>query len=377
MDILTVSLGRNILKSGSRERIRMEGYAEYVNTLHIIVLTRKHHGFRTEEHEKNLHLYPTNSSSRFMMLIDAFFIGKKIIREMDSSSVVISAQDPLEIGWFCWLLARVTQTRLHIQVHGDYFSSNAWVHGSPLRYIRRFFARILLQRVSAVRVVSERIKKSLVQSGVANERITVLPIRPELEAFLQMKHDNTPPETCTFLYVGRLAEEKDIFRILKSFKMLYAKYPAIRLRLVGDGEKKADVLDFIQREHLNAVVTLTPWTEDVPACMAKADVFLLASKHEAYALTLIEAMAVGLPIVTTDVGCVGEILKDDEQGVVVKEKSVASYTWGMERMITDSAFRKQCGEAGKRTAQKIAETSFSDYAHSWAKSIGMSVPREV
>ncbi len=377
MDVLTISLGRNILKSGSRERIRMQGYAEHLQTLHIIVLTRKSHGFGSEVHEKNLHLYPTNSSCRLMMLVRAFFIGRKIIREAKSSSFVVSAQDPLEIGWCCWLLSRFRNTYLHIQVHGDYFSSPAWVGGSYIRYIRRVLARILLRSVPAIRVVSLRIKQSLVAQGIPTERITVLPIRPELESFLEapcVARGSTP---LTFLSLGRLSPEKDIPRIVRAFEVLHKTYPEARLRIVGEGSERSVIETLIASQASAASIELVSWTDNVPKEMSNADVFLLASKHEAYALTLIEAMATGLPIVTTDVGCVGEVVKDRVHGIVVAEESDIAYAKGMEEMYANTVFRKSCGEQGKITAEKIGAVSMNDYAHSWAKSISMSAHGEV
>jgi glycosyltransferase involved in cell wall biosynthesis len=373
MDVLTISLGRNILKSGSRERLRMHGYAEHLHSLHIIVLTRTCHGFTSEVHEGNLHLYPTNSLCRPMMLIDAFFKGRKIIQKEGGRSFIVSAQDPLEIGWFSWFLTMLTHTHLHVQVHGDYFSSPAWVGRSILRYVRRALALHLLRGVSEIRVVSERIKKSLIARGIEKDRITVLPIRPELEAFLQINRPTPVSSRCSFLYVGRLAEEKDIFRIVDAFKMLYATTPTVRLRIVGDGEEKADVLDFIKKEHLDDVITLIPWTEDVPSCMAEADVFLTASKHEAYGLTIVEAMASGLPVVTTDVGCVGEVFTDGIHGIVVREVGLMPYVHAMEKMAHDESFRTTCGMKGRQTVATLVNDSPEGYIRAWVDSMARAV----
>src|SRR3989338_2725903 len=130
MDVLTISLGRNILKNGSREHERMRGYSKYLEALHIVVLTRREHGYSKEIHDGCLHVYPTNSKSRFQMLIDAYIISRRIAKQVRNTPLIISAQDPLEIGWLCVLLLKIKNTRLHVQVHGDYFSSEGWVGNS-------------------------------------------------------------------------------------------------------------------------------------------------------------------------------------------------------------------------------------------------------
>lgn len=369
MEVLTISLGRNILKQGSREYVRMQGYAKHLEALHVVVLTRREHGYTEVVHEGNLHLYPTNSLSRILMLWDAFFISRKIAKETRREPLVISAQDPLEIGWLCALLSRLRGTRLHVQVHGDYFSGAGWVGSSWTRRLRRRVALFLLRHAPHIRVVSERIKKTLVVCGVPAERMTVLPIRPEIESFLATSREMHTDAPCTFLYVGRLAEEKDIPRILRAFVRVHGAYPATRLRIVGDGEMKNDIVSLISALHVSDAVSLVPWTEDVPNEMVNADIFLLASLHEAYALTLVEAMATGLPIITTDVGCVGEVVVDGVQGIVVYEDGVAPYASAMERMVTDIPLRKSCGRAGKEAARALARVSADQYAQAWVTAL--------
>ncbi len=375
MHILTISLGRNILKAGSRERLRMQSYAKHTTSLTIIVLTRTSHGYRDAVHEGNLHIYPTNSRMRLLMLFDAYRIGRESILKQHGEPVVISAQDPLEIGWLSWLLSLMRHTKLHIQVHGDYFSSNAWVQGSIVRRIRRFGAYLLIRKVSAVRVVSKRIAQSLEKIGIAEDRITVLPIRPELEVFLKTERSERSVPPYVFLYIGRLAPEKDTLRILHAFTELHKIYPDTCLRMVGDGEERSTIESYINQHHLHDSVTLLPWTENVAEEMASADVFLLASKHEAYALTLIESLAVGTPVITTDVGCVGEVVEDGVHGIVVRDGGIMSYVDAMKRMISDESFRLSCGKAGRTTVRELEASQSSEaYARAWVTAVLRACP---
>lgn len=367
MDVLTISLGRNTLKHGSRERERMHLYAQYLNAFHVVVLTRKEHGFESVVHENNLYLYPTNSRSRIMMLWDAYVIGRRIAKQKRTESLVISAQDPLEMGWLCWFLSWIENTKLHIQVHGDYFNGEAWVGGSLARRLRRRAALVLLRRTPRIRVVSERIRKSLIQKGIASGKITVLPIRPEIESFLRTPHVFKENPPYTFLYVGRLVPEKNISRMLRAFAELHSEHPQTHFRIVGDGEENESITATVKSLGLQDSVSLVSWTENVPSEMAKADVFLLASKHESYGLVLVEAMATGLPIVTTDVGCVGEVVHDGVHGIVVSEDDVAVYAQAMERMVTDMEFRRSCGAEGRKTAQILARTTTDEYAETWVR----------
>lgn len=371
MHVLTISLGRNILRTG-REQERMKLYARHLEQLSIIVLTRKKHGFTDAVHEGNLSVYPTNSGNRFMMLVDAFRIGIRILRKDITLTRVVSAQDPLLIGWFSWMLSRMSGAHFHVQVHGDYFGGG-WGERSLFRRVQLFFVLALLRRAPAIRVVSERIKSSLVTRGISAERITVLPIRPELEDFLPHTHvvRATPPYT--FLFLGRLAPEKDIPRIMRAYALVYKEHPEAHMRIVGEGSEKEKLTTLAESLGLHDAITFLPWTSDVPKVMEEADIFLLASKHEAYALTLIEAMAVGLPMVTTDVGCVGEVVLDGVHGLVVRESGDTVYADAMLRLYANAQLEEQFGKAGKVTARAIADTTPDAYAEAWVTAITRAV----
>jgi hypothetical protein len=100
----------------------MRQYAEHLDGYHLIILTRKQRWVYIEEvHEGSLHLYPTTvlihdrDALYRILLIARKIIGRK------KAPWVVTAQDPLEIGWLSFLIAKVMKVRLHVQVHGDYF----------------------------------------------------------------------------------------------------------------------------------------------------------------------------------------------------------------------------------------------------------------
>lgn len=365
--VVTIGLARNILREG-REQERMKLYAKHLERLSIIVLTRKEHGFTRVVQDGKLYVYPTNSHNRFMMLVDAFRMGFQILHEDIETRQIVSAQDPLLIGWFSWLLAKVTRVQFHVQVHGDYFGGG-WSGHSPLRHIQLFFALVLLRRTPAIRVVSERIKTSLTERGIKAEKISILPIRPELESFLSFTHVVRIIPPYTFLFIGRLAPEKDIARIVRAFALMHAQHPEARLRIVGEGSEREHIEELIVSLQITDAVALLPWTDDVPKEMSTADIFLLASKHEAYALTLVEAMAVGLPLITTDVGCVGEVVEDGVHGVVVYEEGDRAYAEAMLRLYTDADLQAKYGRAGKEIARTLAMTSPEAYVDAWVTAL--------
>ena len=364
MEIVTLSIGRNILKSGSHDRTRMTLYAKHLNALHIIILSRYEHEYADDIHEGNLHLYPTNSRSRFTMVIDAGRIAYRILKTRTATECTLTAQDPLELGLLSYLLSRSTKVPYTVQVHGDYYSPE-WSEGSVIRKMRRRIIPFVLRHASKVRVVSERIRRSLEAIGISDSTMGVLPVRPVLELFLRATR--TRPEGSPFvvLTASRFATEKNIPFLIRAFKTLHERHPDTVLRITGSGNERERIEAAITSCGLKKVVTILPWTEHIEIEMANADVFALASLHESYGLVLIEALASGTPVVTTDVGCVGEVIQDGVHGHVIAVNDTEVYEKALIDMYEDVEFRKRAGQAGRKLALRLATQNEEEYAKKW------------
>jgi glycosyltransferase involved in cell wall biosynthesis len=339
-------------------------YAKYVNELHIIVLTLRSHRFSETVHEGNLHLYPTASRNRLFMLIDAFRTAYRVLKS-STEPTTITAQDPLELGLLSLILSRVTSTPFSVQVHGDYYSPY-WAMGSFARRARRRLIPSVLARADKVRVVSARVRDSLVARGIRKKNdMTILPIRPELESFLKATRTRSKEDVFTVLTASRLAPEKNTPLLIRAFAKLHAVHPDAHLRIVGEGSERARIESTIKEHCLSNYVTIVPWTNDISTEMANADVFALASLHESYGLVLLESLAAGVPVVTTDVGCVGEVVKNGEHGLVVPVGETESFADALVRMYEDEDFRTQAAMRSRAVGVAYSQHSEDEYAKKW------------
>jgi len=111
------------------------------------------------------------------------------------------------------------------------------------------------------------------------------------------------------LYVGRLAKEKNISRLLDAFKVVQKKYKSINLHIVGDGEKMQDVITKIKNENIkNVIIHGSILHGKITDVYNKCDIFISPSDSESFGNTLLEAMNFGLPIVATDIPAYREVL---------------------------------------------------------------------
>ena len=106
----------------------------------------------------------------------------------------------------------------------------------------------------------------------------------------------------TISTVGRLDPVKNQALLLKAFKRVLDNYPSARLKIVGDGSEKEKLTKLAQELSITSTVDFLGYREDVKEQLVSSDVFVLSSHYEAMPMTILEAMAVGVPVVTTDVG---------------------------------------------------------------------------
>lgn len=158
------------------------------------------------------------------------------------------------------------------------------------------------------------------------------------------------------LFVGRLGPEKNLDFLLRSFTGAIQAYDHLRLVLIGGGPERENLEDWVSRTgNQHAVRFLGPISYDqMPRYMAMADVFVTASVTEVHPLTVIEAMAAGLPVVGINSPGIGDTVKDGETGFLVPQEEIAMFTAMMIRMAVDNNKRQRMGQQARLEAQNYA-----------------------
>ncbi len=293
---------RGILFRDSPAFKRQEAYAKKFGNLDIIGFSRKNDGVDVIS-SGTLTVHPTNSSSRWNYMLDALRLAKKLPRPD-----VVSAQDPFETGFAAWLIAHHFKVPLHIQVHTD-FLSEEYVR-APIDHIRRLLARFILNRAARIRVVSERVQKSLETCFHIMKPIAVLPIFADVQRMQDAPPDAVLAERfkqfkTKLLVVSRLESEKNVELAIRSFAQTHKSDLWACLIIVGDGSEKQRLEASAKELDVSGRVFFEG-ERDAAAYYKLADVVLVPSKYEGYGLVIIEALAAGKPVLSTDVGIARE-----------------------------------------------------------------------
>jgi len=234
------------------------------------------------------------------------------------------------------------------------------------RRIKRVLAnRWLLGRRDRVIGVGECVGRALSDfEGIHPERVEVVYNGIDVEAYGQSGGERLEvrrslglaDDEPAIIQVARLNALKDHPTAIRAMAQLIARFPRCRFLVVGDGEERAKVESLITELGLARHVTLLGTRRDIPRLLAAADVFLLSSISEGIPLTLIEAMAAGLPCVSTAVGGVPEVIVDGQTGLLVEAGVPADMAAKLQRLVEDADLRAALGAAGRARSR----THFSD-----------------
>ncbi len=223
-----------------------------------------------------------------------------------------------------------------------------------LRFVARRLSSLQCNRVDALVVPSSAMLEALRRYGV-NSEAAIIPTGMELERFrggdraaFRRRH-GIPDERPVLLYVGRVAFEKNIGFLVDMLAELRARLPEVLLVVAGEGPARASLERRAQEAGLAGNVLFIGYLErerELLDCYRGADVFTFASRTETQGLVLLEAMALGVPVVSTAVMGTRDILAAG-RGALVAEETHSDFAAKVARLFDEQELRSRLGEEGR------------------------------
>jgi glycosyltransferase involved in cell wall biosynthesis len=147
--------------------------------------------------------------------------------------------------------------------------------------------------------------------------------------------------------ISRLIEQKGLRYALEAFTRVREQIPAAHYVIAGDGSLRQELTEHANRLSLNESIRFLGWQDRADELYDAFDVFLMPSLWEGFGLTLLEAMAHRLPIITTNVTAMPEIVIDGETGYLVKPADSEALVEPLIRLLRDHALKDRMGQAGR------------------------------
>jgi glycosyltransferase involved in cell wall biosynthesis len=157
--------------------------------------------------------------------------------------------------------------------------------------------------------------------------------------------------------IGRLTEQKDHDTFLRACHLLDNEAPDCHFVIVGDGPEETKLKALTKELGLDSQVTFTGRLHDVASVIPLFDIFVLSSRREGFANVILEAMALGKPVVATDVGGNAEAVVHGETGYIVPPESPVALCQALLSLIRNQEAARRMGTAGRKRAQHLYETS--------------------
>jgi len=213
--------------------------------------------------------------------------------------------------------------------------------------------RATLPWTGCVVMISEATRQFFVRyRGIPEAKTRVILNGANLERFLSVpaRPGSTLPRV-RFGIAARMVAEKDHFTLLRAFALVAAEIPGAELRIAGDGPLKDRLVEFTRELNLTDRVTFLGALPHVAQFLSQLDILVLSSLNEGLPLSLLEAMAAGLPIVSTRAGGVEEAAHDGQNGYLAAVGDSNDLARAMIRMA-NSPDLNQMGALGQRIVQE-------------------------
>lgn len=250
------------------------------------------------------------------------------------------------LGRIASLLSLQKSIRVHT-FHGHLLNG---YFGSLKRYLVIIAEKLLAFRTHRLLAVGDKVRQDLLQVNVGKEEkfslmppglvLGKLPSKVESQSSFGLDKEKTQ---CAF--IGRVTRIKRPDRFLDVVTEIKKREVNLDFFIAGDGELLEACRERIVSQNLP--VKILGWQSDIEKVLAAADIVILTSDNEGTPLSLIQAGMAGLPVVTTNVGSVPEVVLDASTGRIT-ELDVQEIADALEEMAKDRALRTQMGEAGRK-----------------------------
>ena len=293
--------------------------------------------------------------------LKSFFVLLKLIRQYQPDVIHTHTAKAGVLGRLAGLIAYPSAKRIHTY-HGHL------LHGYFPAWKIQIVVSIekLLARPSAALItIGTQVRKDLLEAriGKPKQYSVIFPglgsLNTQTKASAR-KELSLEQNKMYIVFVGRLAQIKRPDRLIDIARDLQINHPGVEILVVGAGEKFTEIKELVRKESLPMIPL--GWRNDIERILSASDIAILCSDNEGIPLTLIQASQAGLPIISTNVGSVRDIVIDGETGILTEVNS-CDLIHAIDGLLSKPEKMASFGQAGKERAQALFSLQEMIIAH--------------
>lgn len=251
------------------------------------------------------------------------------------------------------ILSRLTGLPIVSTCHGFISNDlNLKLYNKLDRYLLRYADRIM--------AVSDGIKNDLIKSGINEKRIAMIQNAVEQngnkERFTRNRRAkrrlfNIQEKEFVVGYIGRLSEEKGVKYLIEAHTLLAESGALVKMLIIGDGPQRKELEDLVKNAGSDGSVMFTGFQNDIENWLPAMDVFVLPSLTEGTPMSLLEAMAGGIPVVATAVGGVPQVVDSKKNGILVSPGKPEEIKDAIHVLYNNETLRTRFSQEAQKTVR--------------------------
>lgn len=292
-----------------------------------------------------------------MPFIDAIRLARRVSK--DKVDVVhlnpsLDSRSLFRDGLFLAVLRLFGTQKLLVFFHG-------WHIELEKKICRNALAKWLFTRLygnnAEIFVLASHVKKSLEKMGFESNRIHVLTSMFDAEQVPRTKKKTK--QGMKLLFMSRFDKAKGIYELLEAFNKVHTDYPMASIEFAGDGSEMQGMQAWVKKHKLSERVNFLGYLrgEDKILALEEASLYVLPSYAEGCPVSLLEAMAAGLPVITSAVGGIPDIVVDGVNGLLLQDVTAASIERALRDMLSNQVRLEQIGDTNRKEAWAKFEAS--------------------
>ncbi|WP_281658670.1 glycosyltransferase [Halobacillus sp. Cin3] len=331
------------LDGGGAEKIMLNISREMANTgMDVDLIVAKNHGAYINHVPHNVNLIDLKCNR----MLKSFFKLFKYIKKHRPTAVLTTLESASLIGILANLLTG-KKTKLWVRVP-NYLSIHATNSDKRIDKLRPTLARILYKHADGIIAISKGVAKDIanitkinlddikvVYNPVSSPGLIKKGSEPTNHKWLEEKSKPV------VLAVGRLTKQKNFSLLIRAFKVVQESIEA-RLVIIGDGEERSKLEDLINNLEISNAVDMPGFKDNPYSYMSKSDLFVLSSKWEGFGNVIVESLALGTPVVSTNCPSgPSEILNHGEYGTLVNDYNTDTLAMEIIKNLKQDLYSKE------------------------------------